>query len=418
MALAGTCTTTYKKKLLCRHPEWLEYSKILYNQVLNFYYGLLKAYPEIAVLSSQKALRELERLTIPGREKNLPKEPLPFDKVPLYFRRAAINAAVGMMHSYLEKHKNWELNEKKDGEPMPAAEICASPVFYKGMYKEFSEDCILLKVYTGKVWCWIKCRLKGRKLPDEGERLSPCIVIGKKFSMLHIPIKQQVEDRRSAKERVEAGEKICAVTFSNRDAHVVCVVCHADGSAAATRFIRGGREYAHHSKRLIEKIKRDRKVMGKSFDWTGASRRDWLHLKRLKEHYAHRASRKILDFCKAHGVKVIAFTISEEKMPRYIQKNLPGYSPYLLGGRIKEQLFYKALREGILVTGVRAHYTANKCSLCRSYLIKENKPGSMYRCKAGHTGNRDLNTAKNIAVMCLKKYGKLMEKQSMQIQFA
>lgn len=416
MAASGTCTTTYQKKLLCRHPEWLEATRELYNEVLNFYYQLMKRYPEIPRLSSQKALRELEKLTITGRDKRLPAESLPFERIPLYFRRAAVNGAIAMMHSYLEKHKNWEISKATANEPKMANWITASPVFYKGMYKEFEEDRVLLKVYTGKSWCWMKCRLKGRAFPQQAERLSPCVVVGKKFPMLHVPVKEQAADLRTGKERMDTGAHICGVNFTNSDAYAVCAVYDADGRVIASRFIRGGREYAHHSKRLMEKIKQDRKAMGKKFDWRGANKRDWLHLKRLKEHYAHKASREILNFCQEYGVNIIGVIKTEEKMPKYIQKHLPVGSPYLLGGRIKETLSYKAFREGILLTGVRAHYTANKCSLCRNYLIKENKPGKIYRCKSGHRGNRDLNTAKNIACMCLKKYGRMIENVSTQIQ--
>lgn len=417
MAAAGTSTITYQKKLLCRHPEWLAATKALYNEVLNFYYGLLNRYPDISSLSSQPALRELEKLTIRSRNQAEPRVSLPFDKLPVYFRRAAINGAIALMHSYREKHRNWELGQKSgEAEPMPAGEISASPVFYKGMYKEFLQDSILLKVYTGKSWCWMKCRLKGRGLPEQEsvQWLSPSVVSGKKYPMLHIPVKAPVEDARTVKERMEAGERVLGVAFSNADALAVCAVCEADGRVVGSRFIRGGKAYGHHSKRLMEKIRENRKVMGKKFDWSGANKKYWEHKKRLREYYAHKVSREIVSFCKEYGVKVIAITKTEGEMPVYVKRNLGDGSPYLLHKLIEEKLSYKAWKEGLVITGVRPHYTASKCSICRSYLIKEEKEGREYRCKGGHQGNRSLNTAKNIGKMSLKKFGKELREESMQ----
>lgn len=158
--------------------------------------------------------------------------------------------------------------------------------------------------------------------------------------------------------------------------------------------------------------------MGKRFDWRGASRKDWLHVRRIREYYAHKASREIVEFCKAYGVKVISIARKDGSLPWYILRNLPGHSPLLLSSQIKEKLSYKVWREGMVITGVRAAYTANKCSICRGYLIKERKPGRIYRCKGGHKGNRELNTAINIGRMGIKKFGKEIKEESMQIIFA
>lgn len=417
MAVVGTCTTTYKKKLLCRHPEWLAATKTLFNEVLNFYYGLLNRYPDFALLSSQPALRELEKLTIRGRDRAEPAHPLPFDRLPVYFRRAAINGAIALMHSYLEKHKNWEMGQKPyKTEPMPAGEISASPVFYKGMYKEFLQDSILLKVYTGTSWCWIKCRLKGRILPEQeiSQWLSPAVILGKKYPMLHVPVKTLVADARSGKERMDARERVMGIAFSNEDALAVCAVYEADGRYVGSRFIRGGKAYRHHSKRLMERIRENRKVMGKKFDWSGANKKHWEHQKRLREYYAHKVSREIVSYCKETGVKVIAVTKTENDMPLYVKKKLGDGSPYLLRKLIMEKLSYKVWKEGLVITGVRPHYTAGKCSICRSYLEKEERDGREFRCKEGHRGNRDLNTAKNIGKMSLKKFGKKLIEESMQ----
>lgn len=425
-------------KLYCKHPEWIEATKQLYNEVEEFYYRLLLNYPEHWGKTAQSILRELEKLTVKSRSGEEPAVTVPFERVPVYFRRAAINAAIAMLHSYHTKLKNWEQKKAeaeqegfvyKKTKPETAKSFCASPTFYKGMYKEFEEGSIVLKLYTGSSWSWVKCKLRGRAVPKEGEKLSPTVVTGKKEIRLHIPVKMPVEDGRSVKERMEAGEAVCGITFTNSDAFAVCVIYAADGRAAASRFIRGGKEFAHHSKRLLEKVGRNRSVMGKHFDWTGANKRHWEHLKHLRDYHAHRVSREIVRFCQAYNVKIIVYTktegmsgmtakqrLSYEAVQRHVMSRTGKYSPYGLSSLIKKQLSYKAWQEGIVITGVRPHYTAEKCTVCRSYLLKgkdlrKNGTGAgaeerSYCCPNGHKGNKDLNTAKNIAKAGLKKFGR------------
>ena len=55
-----------------------------------------------------EALRTLEKLTIPGRDRQPVQYPLPWQKVPLYFRRAAINSAIAAASSYLSREKQKE----------------------------------------------------------------------------------------------------------------------------------------------------------------------------------------------------------------------------------------------------------------------------------------------------------------------
>ena len=50
-----------------------------------------------------------------------------------------------------------------------------APVYYKGMYKEWEKDSIMLQVYTGKRWVWNCYHFKGRNLPERAQILSPLI---------------------------------------------------------------------------------------------------------------------------------------------------------------------------------------------------------------------------------------------------
>lgn len=54
-------------------------------------------------MGSQQTLRELEIMSIPGRGGRIPSDPLPWQKVPLYFRRAAANEGIASAKSYLSR---------------------------------------------------------------------------------------------------------------------------------------------------------------------------------------------------------------------------------------------------------------------------------------------------------------------------
>ncbi len=105
---AGYAITTYKIQLNYKRLDWFKETQALFDDVLAFYYQLLEKQPEALSLSNQNLLRHLELQTIKQRDGTLPETPLPFEKVPLYFRRAAINGAISMYRSHDSKLRAWQ----------------------------------------------------------------------------------------------------------------------------------------------------------------------------------------------------------------------------------------------------------------------------------------------------------------------
>ena len=116
---AGYAITTYKIQLNYKHLNWFKQTQSLFDSVLAFYYELLEKQPEALSLTNQNLLRHLELQTIKQRDGTPPETPLPFEKIPLYFRRAAINAAISMYRSYVGKLKAWQEGTIKSGKPSP-----------------------------------------------------------------------------------------------------------------------------------------------------------------------------------------------------------------------------------------------------------------------------------------------------------
>ncbi|CAK7072374.1 MAG: hypothetical protein EUB_03800 [Eubacterium sp.] len=478
---AGYAITTYKIQLNYKHLDWFKKTQSLFDAVLAFYYELLEKQPEALELSNQNLLRHLELQTIKQRDGTQPETPLPFERIPLYFRRAAINAAISMYRSYTSKLRDWETSmengklkienerpesqsdsdsnqigqadlrhndplstvnsqlksaknpvgnhalvvpqsgsSKQKGRPSRPKNLHMSMLYYKGMYKDFADGSILLKLYTGKAWAWVKHRYTGRPFPENAELMSPTIVIRKKKVMLHIPVKEVVEDSRTAKERVKQNEKFVAVALTGSDSLAVCTTIQADGRATAPYFIKGGKALAHRRKQLIGYTKRNTAgnkaprliTQPVGNDALGVpqehrpNKKYYDKITRVTDHYAHEVSRKIVDYAAHQGAKIIV-------MPAYGNTFAKGTLPYLktnvmdfIGRRIIRYTSYKAWQAGIVVTFNSVGNAKKECSHCGSVIYKYNTEyqppsqnfygGKNFRCKEGHKGSTALNTARNI----------------------
>ncbi len=375
----GYSMTTYKLRLYCSHKEWLYGTRDMYNLVLGFYYEVLQKEPKLAGEDSgRKILRELELLTIGtrGQEEKSIKYPLPYRKVPLYFRRAAINDAIRLMRSYISGKGGAEADEtegvgnigvcsgrtgqeRKIQKMLPAQEFHASPIFYKGMYKDFTETGICLKLWNGEKWVWEECRLDtcGRSLPETERLLSPVLKLKGRKSMLHVPVKEDVEDVRTAKERFLEEGKICAAAFPDSGCMAVLTVLDKDGRCLESRFIRGGSQLQHEKQKLLNRIKKNRESMG-GREAAGNLPEENKYLKEkirnLTDTYAHRVSREIVDFCGERGICILVVPNYKGDFDFHKSGFFSASSYDWLGRRMIQHLRYKAFRKGIVVVAVRA----------------------------------------------------------------
>ena len=417
---AGYAITTYKIQLNYRHLDWFKQTQSLFDAVLAFYYERLEKQPETLSLSNQNLLRHLELQTIKQRDGTPPETPLPFEKIPLYFRRAAINAAISMYRSYMGKLKAWQEGPIKSGTPSPPKCLHMSMLYYKGMYKDFGEKSILLKLYTGKTWAWVKHRYTGRPFPENAELMSPTIVIRKKKVMLHIPVKESVEDSRTAKERVQQNEKFVAVALTGSDSLAVCTTIEADGRATAPYFIKGGKELAHRRKLLLGYTKRGSagkdtpRLMTHTVGNAALSvpqehrpnAKYYEKITRITDHYAHEVSRKIVDYAIKQGAKLIVLPELKESFAQ-AQKPYLGKTPYdFIGRRIARYVQYKAWQKGLVAMTSKPYYVSTRCYHCDAPIARHNTEyqnpsanfygGKNFVCKEGHRGSTALNSARNL----------------------
>lgn len=413
----GHATRTYRVRLYDRHFAWLKATKELYSRVVEHFFQVLKQEEELLSQSDFLLLRTLETKCIGTKEMKaagvVPEYPLEgFPKVPLYFRRSAINGAI-------------DLARKKAGSSNP------NMVLYKGMYRNFTNRTIELKLFNGETWVWVTYPFTGREFPTEAERLSPMLVLEKKTAWLEVPLSFEVEDVRTIKERMNTEERICALAFPDNDALAAAVILDREGREQAHRFFRGGKQKEEQRRRILahiriseesrgvkvrtqkKKVAEDMPLQMVAAPAPGENATLYAELKELNRHYAHVVSRQILNFCLEQNIKVIVVPNYESSIDFRDKKYLKTDAYRWLGRSIIKNLKYKAFGQGVVVTSIRPYHISDCCSECGAKISKYNEGhtagqnyhgGKLFLCPNGHTGNTARNTARNVGKSFLAYY--------------
>ena len=338
----GYSIRTWRMRLVCPEPIWLDRTEEYFQNVVEFYYHLLRQHEELWNSSLFDIQRSLELLTLTGRDGRQPTNPLPMGKVPVYLRRAAINKASATVKS---------TQELQSGFP---EKLEAKVTFFKGMYSDLTDRSICLKLWNGEKWIWTDCNLKGRPLPQDGQLMSPT-VFGLDFCIL---VSSSLQRWRYA----SPPRQLCTAS---------CFPC---------------------SSRMQKS--RPNTVGDNS---PQPNRKYYMHLKNLSEHYAHQVSREILNFCKENQAGIIVLPDYDQNFTRMAMVKSGNFSPLHLSSKIRTNLQYKAWAEGILVLETRTDGLKDKCAICGG---KVRRKGNEFLCENGHQGNRFLNDARNLGRKC------------------
>ena len=418
-------TKTILKRLNLRKPEWFLETQKLFNQVAAFYFEVIQAHEEVLALKNKEALTALERLTVKTKDNPEPAMPLPYD-VPAMFRRAAINAAIGSARSfYSTLHKHHTKKEKMEAKgkkynrrpPVPPREWNRNVVFYQGMMKELTLNSVMLKLYTGTSWAWVKLEFRGRSIPEGWATGSPHAVVHKNVIQLHFPVEKKIEKPQKTEKQAQNPDlRICAVDLNMGDRQAVCTILKSDGTEIARKFIEGGDFLQHRRKRLLGKVAVKRSKYGGILpEGTQDNARLWEKIRNIEDYEAHRISRRIVQFAQEHGATVVVFEHLDNLKPekgRYSKRSNTKRA-YWLKGRIYKYTKYKAWESGIITARVNPRNTSKQCSKCGEEVFrhrhgedpKEYVVGApLFTCRNGHHGNADLNASRNIGKKLFERY--------------
>lgn len=130
----GYSIKTWKMRLFCPEKQMIETTEALYQEAVAFYYELLKEREELWAENLLTIQGHLEKLTVPGRDGREPKYIPPGGKLPVYFRRSAMNKAA------------MAVKTAASAESFPE-KIDANITFFKGMYRDLTDTSVVLNDY-------------------------------------------------------------------------------------------------------------------------------------------------------------------------------------------------------------------------------------------------------------------------------
>ena len=418
-------TTTIKQSLNYQpqHTAWFVANQALFNRVVAFYFEAIQAHEALLDLPNKEALTALEKLTHATKKHPSPILPLTqiAPDVPAMFRRAAINAALGSARAFFSSLNTWrarkekaEASKSRKGKkkpfsrrpPVPPRSWNKSVPMYAGMWKERSGSSIVLKVWTGTCWSWVKVRTLGRDLPKGFERQSPALVRRGQKWWLHTPIEKTFSRPAPIAEQLTKIEtKICSVDLNLGEQLAVCTVQTVEGTILATRFIGGGRRVAGFRKKLLGRTARNRAKTGLIAENEQDNADLWRKIRNADEYLAHLVSARLVQFAAEQGASILVFEHLGSLKPQKGKYSHRGNvkRAFWMKGRIFTYAKYKAYQAGILTSRVNPRNTSRECHRCHALIIRyaEGKPIEGYTpgtplclCQACQMrGNADRNAS-------------------------
>jgi IS605 OrfB family transposase len=382
----GKATTTIKQVLHhhAEHGAWLCAHHALFNQVAAFYFETIQAHEMVLELSSKDALTALEKLTHTTSRNPHPVMPLAKirEHIPAMFRRAAIHAALGSAHSFYAHLKKWRARKEKalakgkkftERPPVPPRTWNKSATIYAGMWKDRTKSSMVIKVWTGTCWSWLKVRLTGQELPGGTQVGSPSLVRHGGRWWLHTPVEKTFSLPPTIAQQLSNPEtKMCAVDLNLGEQVAVCTVQTAEGTILATRFIGGGREVSGFRKRQLGRIARNRKRTGLMAEGEQDNAALWLKIRHRDEQFAHLVSCRIVQFAQEQGATILVFEHLGNLKPEKGTYSRRGNSKrsFWMKGRIFQYAKYKAWNEGIITCRVNPRNTSRECAHCHAPIIR------------------------------------------------
>jgi transposase len=376
-------TTTIRQVLNYQtdYTVWFAANQTLFNQVASFYFEVIQDHEKILELGNMDALQALEKLTHTTRSHPHPVMPLSEigEDIPAMFRRSAINAALGSARSFYANLGKWRKRKEKaqakgkkftERPPVPPRSWNKSATLYAGLWKERASSSIMIKVWTGSVWSWVKVRITGRVIPDGVELGSPQLIRKGNYWWLHTPIEKQFKSPGKIEKQVttNAQTKICSVDLNINEHLAVCTIRTVEGSILATAFISGGRRVNGLRKKQLGRIARNRRKTGICASSEQDNADLWRKIRNTDAQVAHLVSARIVQFAKLHEASILVFEHLGNLKPAKGKYSRRGNSKraFWMKGRIFNYARYKAYNAGIITSRVTPRNTSRECARCNT----------------------------------------------------
>ncbi len=258
-----------------------------------------------------------------------------FLKFPSYYRRGAIQFAIGQVSSFITRYRSWQsgIRKRKDALPPKLNADCGTyPPLYKGdrfpgfkiqglPVTAFRGQCIKLaednnsaaiKVFTGTDWVWSTVGMTGhreRHLNPSNQRKSPYLIVNGRSCHLSVPF--QIK-----KTQIKDTESVLSCDLGINTTATVSIV-NFDGTVSHREFIHPGRDIDRRDKRL-KRISRKASLTGKL--QRGFARGLYRKAGNLNQEIGQKVSARLVKIAKLYGVKYIVFEHLKGWRPRGAKK--------------------------------------------------------------------------------------------------
>ena len=236
-----------------------------------------------------------------------------FHKFPSYYRRGAIQFAVGQVSSFNSRYRDWQsgIRKRKTALPLRLNADCGTyPPLYKGQCIKFTEDnkSAAIKVFTGSDWVWTTVKITGhrqRHLNPNNQRKSPYLIVNGRGCHLSVPFQIKTPVLQNT-------ESVLSIDLGINTTATVSIV-NFDGTVSHREFIHPGRDIDRRDKRL--------KRMSKKASLTGKLQRGFargLYRKagNINREIGQKVSARLIKIAKQHGIKYIVFEHLKGWRPR------------------------------------------------------------------------------------------------------
>ncbi|GLV60068.1 hypothetical protein KDH_68910 [Dictyobacter sp. S3.2.2.5] len=428
----ATATTTLKQ-VLSGHADrtaWFTATQALFNRVVAFYFGVINAHDGVLELSNQEALTALEKLTHATTANPDPIMPLHeiAYPIPALFRRAAINAALGSARSFFTHLSKWKARKAKaeakgkkcgDRPPVPPRTWNKSVLFYTGQWKERTDTCIVLKVWTGSCWSWVKIHTLGREVPEGSTLGSPSLIRKGDRWWLHTPLEKTFKGPANVAHQLSGpATKLCSIDLNLGENLAVCTIQTAEGTVLSTKFLKGGKEVHDFRKRQLGTIARNRNMTGLIAQGEQDNAARWQKISHRDDDLAHQISARIVQFAREQGASILVFEHLGHLKPQQGKYSRRGNSKraFWMKGRMFRYSKYKAWNAGIVTSRVNPRHTSRECAWCHELVARYSQGQAeegytmgaplVFCAKCGMRGNADRNAAIVIGQRLLQRQGK------------
>ena len=236
-----------------------------------------------------------------------------FQKFPSYYRRGAIQFAVGQVSSFNTRYTEWQSGIRKHKNSLPPrlnADCGTYPPLYKGQCIKFAADnnSAAIKVFTGTDWIWTTVGITGhreRHLNPNNVRKSPYLITNNKSCHLSVPFQIKIP-------RLAETESVLSCDLGINTTATVSVV-NFDGTVSHREFIHPGRDIDRRDKRL-KRISSKASLTVKI--QRGFARGLYRKAGNINREIGQKVSARLVKIAKLYGVKYIVFEHLKGWRPR------------------------------------------------------------------------------------------------------